>query len=118
MNDLMMVLVDGFTLCSKTKKSSTRSKHYNFSQSRPLAGAVKCQTRVVLAGDHMQLSPETFSPFALQRNLNKSLGSVRQSNSAHYPVDSPVPTHHWYIFAALISFDMVKVKGLRFFFGV
>ena len=30
-------------------------------------------TRVVLAGDHMQLSPEIFSPFALERKFNKSL---------------------------------------------
>ena len=30
-------------------------------------------TRVVLAGDHMQLSPEVFSPFAVDRQFNKSL---------------------------------------------
>ena len=30
-------------------------------------------TRVVLAGDHMQLSPEVFSQFALSKNFNKSL---------------------------------------------
>ncbi len=35
--------------------------------------ASSSRTRVVLAGDHMQLSPEVFSPFALERNLNKSL---------------------------------------------
>ena len=30
-------------------------------------------TRVVLAGDHMQLSPEVFSSFALDKKFNKSL---------------------------------------------
>lgn len=30
-------------------------------------------TRVVLAGDHMQLSPEVFSQFALEKKFNKSL---------------------------------------------
>ena len=30
-------------------------------------------TRVVLAGNHMQLSPEVFSPFAVDRQFNKSL---------------------------------------------
>ena len=31
------------------------------------------RTRVVLAGDHMQLSPEVFSGFAMQKKFNKSL---------------------------------------------
>ncbi|CAB4062935.1 Probable helicase with zinc finger domain [Lepeophtheirus salmonis] len=31
------------------------------------------QTRVVLAGDHMQLSPEVFSKLALEKKFNKSL---------------------------------------------
>eukprot|EP00095_Tigriopus_kingsejongensis_P007852 maker-scaffold62_size438377-snap-gene-2.15 protein:Tk07852 transcript:maker-scaffold62_size438377-snap-gene-2.15-mRNA-1 annotation:"helicase with zinc finger protein domain" len=31
------------------------------------------ETRVVLAGDHMQLSPEVFSQFAKAKNFNKSL---------------------------------------------
>ena len=31
------------------------------------------KTRVVLAGDHMQLSPEVFSGFAMQKKFNKSL---------------------------------------------
>ncbi|UYV83673.1 HELZ [Cordylochernes scorpioides] len=30
-------------------------------------------TRIVLTGDHMQLSPEVYSPFAQQRNLHMSL---------------------------------------------
>ena len=31
------------------------------------------RTRVVLAGDHMQLSPEVFSHYATEKRLNKSL---------------------------------------------
>ena len=30
-------------------------------------------SRVVLAGDHMQLEPEVISPFALEKRLNLSL---------------------------------------------
>ena len=39
----------------------------------PLALAHAGSTRIVLAGDHMQLSPEVFSSFALERKFNKSL---------------------------------------------
>lgn len=39
----------------------------------PLALAKANKTRVVLAGDHMQLSPEVFSSFAQERKFNKSL---------------------------------------------
>ena len=37
----------------------------------PLALA-SMNTRVVLAGDHMQLSPEVFSQFAMEKKFNKS----------------------------------------------
>ena len=39
----------------------------------PLALALPFRTRVVLAGDHMQLSPEVFSSFAKEKKFNKSL---------------------------------------------
>lgn len=39
----------------------------------PLALAQPNKTRVVLAGDHMQLSPEVFSTFAQDSRFNKSL---------------------------------------------
>ena len=39
----------------------------------PLALAYPKRTRVVLAGDHMQLSPEVFSAFAQEKKFNKSL---------------------------------------------
>ena len=39
----------------------------------PLALALPFRTRVVLAGDHMQLSPEVFSTFAKEKKFNKSL---------------------------------------------
>lgn len=38
----------------------------------PLALASR-RTRIVLAGDHMQLSPEVFSDFARDKQFNKSL---------------------------------------------
>jgi len=34
---------------------------------------VWCLFRIVLAGDHMQLSPEVFSQYATEKRLNKSL---------------------------------------------
>ncbi len=43
-------------------------------------------TRVVLAGDHMQLSPEVFSPFAAERGLGKSL---LERLYELYPTDYP-----------------------------
>ena len=39
----------------------------------PLALAYPKRTRVVLAGDHMQLSPEVYSRFAQDKKFNKSL---------------------------------------------
>lgn len=51
----------------------------------PLALA-DTNTRVVLAGDHMQMSPELFSPFAKDRRLHVSL---LERLYDHYPVDFP-----------------------------
>jgi len=51
----------------------------------PLALA-STNTRVVLAGDHMQLSPELFSPFARERNLHVSL---LERLYDHYPATFP-----------------------------
>lgn len=51
----------------------------------PLALADR-HTRVVLAGDHMQMSPELFSPFAKERNLHVSLlERLYDHYPAHYP---------------------------------
>lgn len=44
------------------------------------------QTRIVLAGDHMQLSPELFSAFAKERNLHVSL---LERLYDHYPGTFP-----------------------------
>lgn len=43
-------------------------------------------TRIVLAGDHMQLSPELFSQFAKERNLHISL---LERLYDHYPASFP-----------------------------
>lgn len=43
-------------------------------------------TRIVLAGDHMQMSPELFSNFAKERRLHVSL---LERLYDHYPVDFP-----------------------------
>ncbi|XP_053563874.1 probable helicase with zinc finger domain [Bombina bombina] len=51
----------------------------------PLALANK-NTRIVLAGDHMQLSPFVYSEFARERNLHVSLLDRLYE---HYPVDFP-----------------------------
>uniref|UniRef100_A0A8C5R894 Probable helicase with zinc finger domain n=1 Tax=Leptobrachium leishanense TaxID=445787 RepID=A0A8C5R894_9ANUR len=51
----------------------------------PFALANK-HTRVVLAGDHMQLSPFVYSEFARERNLHVSLLDRLYE---HYPVDFP-----------------------------
>ncbi|NP_998431.1 probable helicase with zinc finger domain [Danio rerio] len=51
----------------------------------PLALAVK-STRVVLAGDHMQLSPFVYSEFARERNLHVSLLDRLYE---HYPSEYP-----------------------------
>lgn len=51
----------------------------------PLALANE-NTRIVLAGDHMQLSPELFSQFAKERNLHVSL---LERLYDHYPANFP-----------------------------
>lgn len=51
----------------------------------PLALA-DVNTRIVLAGDHMQMSPELFSNFAKDRRLHISL---LERLYDHYPVDFP-----------------------------
>lgn len=51
----------------------------------PLALANE-NTRIVLAGDHMQLSPELFSQFAKDRNLHVSL---LERLYDHYPASFP-----------------------------
>lgn len=51
----------------------------------PLALA-DTNTRIVLAGDHMQMSPELFSNFAKERRLHISL---LERLYDHYPVDFP-----------------------------
>ncbi|XP_014248250.1 probable helicase with zinc finger domain isoform X2 [Cimex lectularius] len=51
----------------------------------PLALATDT-TRIVLAGDHMQLSPELFSEFAKERNLHIS---VLERLYDHYPASFP-----------------------------
>lgn len=51
----------------------------------PLAVAGE-RTRIVLAGDHMQLNPELFSPFAKERNLHISL---LERLYDHYPTTFP-----------------------------
>lgn len=51
----------------------------------PLALA-DVNTRIVLAGDHMQMSPELFSNFAKERRLHISL---LERLYDHYPVDFP-----------------------------
>ncbi|KAJ1529194.1 hypothetical protein ONE63_005999 [Megalurothrips usitatus] len=51
----------------------------------PLAMAGE-RTRIVLAGDHMQLNPELFSPFAKERNLHMSL---LERLYDHYPPSFP-----------------------------
>lgn len=51
----------------------------------PLAMATST-TRIVLAGDHMQLSPELFSAFAKERNLHISL---LERLYEHYPANFP-----------------------------
>lgn len=51
----------------------------------PLALATE-NTRIVLAGDHMQMSPELFSNFAKERKLHISL---LERLYDHYPVDFP-----------------------------
>ncbi|KAK6630750.1 hypothetical protein RUM44_002919 [Polyplax serrata] len=51
----------------------------------PLALANE-KTRIVLAGDHMQLSPELFSQFAKERNLHVSL---LERLYDHYPANFP-----------------------------
>lgn len=51
----------------------------------PLALANE-NTRIVLAGDHMQLSPELFSQFAKERNLHVSL---LERLYDHYPSNFP-----------------------------
>lgn len=51
----------------------------------PLALAGE-KTRIVLAGDHMQMSPELFSNFAKERRLHISL---LERLYDHYPVDFP-----------------------------
>lgn len=51
----------------------------------PLALATP-MTRIVLAGDHMQLSPELFSDFAKERNLHISL---LERLYDHYPTNFP-----------------------------
>lgn len=51
----------------------------------PLA-LVTEKTRIVLAGDHMQMSPELFSDFAKERKLHISL---LERLYDHYPVDFP-----------------------------
>ncbi|CAH1397953.1 unnamed protein product [Nezara viridula] len=51
----------------------------------PLALANE-STRIVLAGDHMQLSPELFSEFAKERNLHISL---LERLYDHYPTNFP-----------------------------
>lgn len=43
-------------------------------------------TKIVLAGDHMQMSPELFSEFAKERNLHMSL---LERLYDHYPTDFP-----------------------------
>ena len=43
-------------------------------------------SKIVLAGDHMQMSPELFSEFAKERNMHESL-LERLYN--HYPTDFP-----------------------------
>lgn len=44
------------------------------------------KTRIVLAGDHMQLNPELFSPFAKERNLHMSF---LERLYDHYPTSFP-----------------------------
>ena len=56
----------------------------------PLALAYPSTTRLVLAGDHMQLSPEVFSTFTLEKKFNKSL-LERLYNL--YPVNYPCKIH-------------------------
>lgn len=51
----------------------------------PLAMATPI-TRIVLAGDHMQLSPELFSQFAKEKNLHVSL---LERLYEHYPANYP-----------------------------
>uniref|UniRef100_A0ACB8ELB5 Uncharacterized protein n=1 Tax=Sphaerodactylus townsendi TaxID=933632 RepID=A0ACB8ELB5_9SAUR len=51
----------------------------------PLALANK-NTRIVLAGDHMQLSPFVYSEFARERNLHVSLLDRLYE---HYPAEFP-----------------------------
>ena len=56
----------------------------------PLALAYPSTTRLVLAGDHMQLSPEVFSTFTLEKKFNKSL-LERLYNL--YPINYPCKIH-------------------------
>lgn len=69
----------------------------------PLALANE-NTRIVLAGDHMQLSPELFSQFAKERNLHVSL---LERLYDHYPVRFPCKillTENYRAHEAIINF--------------
>ncbi|KAK3911193.1 putative helicase with zinc finger domain [Frankliniella fusca] len=69
----------------------------------PLAVAGE-RTRIVLAGDHMQLNPELFSPFAKERNLQMSL---LERLYDHYPSSFPCKillTENYRAHEAIIKF--------------
>ncbi|XP_026274048.1 probable helicase with zinc finger domain [Frankliniella occidentalis] len=69
----------------------------------PLAVAGE-KTRIVLAGDHMQLNPELFSPFAKERNLQMSL---LERLYDHYPTSFPCKillTENYRAHEAIIKF--------------
>ncbi|KAM6345131.1 putative helicase with zinc finger domain isoform 1-T6 [Alca torda] len=81
----------------------------------PLALANK-NTRIVLAGDHMQLSPFVYSEFARERNLHVSLLDRLYE---HYPAEFPCRIllcenyrSHEAIIKGCISLDCFRILGL------
>lgn len=79
----------------------------------PLALATE-NTRIVLAGDHMQLSPELFSRFAKERNLHVSL---LERLYDHYPMNFPCKillSENYRAHEAIIQFTSESFYEQRF----
>ena len=90
----MTISKDRASISSNFMKFTLISIHFSQAMEceaiMPLALAYPSTTRLVLAGDHMQLSPEVFSTFTLEKKFNKSL-LERLYNL--YPINYPCKIH-------------------------